>query len=148
MLLSLWGSHHGWYKITSPFHCLPKIHIWVACPVLCLNHPRVPNSCQIPGKKSSTHFTILLQDRLKKLKSEHGKVQLGNITVDMVCFWYWLFMDCFSRVSFIDWSKILNGVYPRSLVGWEGWLECFGKHHCLTRRRYTCNYVWFYDTII
>ncbi|MCD7458652.1 hypothetical protein HAX54_038821 [Datura stramonium] len=24
------------------------------------------------------------QDRLKKLKSEHGKVQLGNITVDMV----------------------------------------------------------------
>jgi citrate synthase len=28
------------------------------------------------------------QDRLKKLKSEHGKVQLGNITVDMVCFWY------------------------------------------------------------
>jgi hypothetical protein len=28
---------------------------------------------------------ILLQDRLKKLKSEHGKVQLGNITVDMVC---------------------------------------------------------------
>jgi citrate synthase len=44
----------------------------------------VPNSCQIPGKKSSTHFTILLQDRLKKLKSEHGKVQLGNITVDMV----------------------------------------------------------------
>ncbi|KAJ6750564.1 hypothetical protein OIU85_001136 [Salix viminalis] len=24
------------------------------------------------------------QERLKKLKSEHGKVQLGNITVDMV----------------------------------------------------------------
>lgn len=26
----------------------------------------------------------LFQERLKKLKSEHGKVQLGNITADMV----------------------------------------------------------------
>lgn len=33
--------------------------------------------------KYSIHFT-LSQERLKKLKSEHGKVQLGNITVDMV----------------------------------------------------------------
>ena len=27
---------------------------------------------------------MLSQERLKKLRSEHGKVQLGNITVDMV----------------------------------------------------------------
>lgn len=26
----------------------------------------------------------MLQERLKKLKAEHGKIQLGNITVDMV----------------------------------------------------------------
>lgn len=31
-----------------------------------------------------TDFVVLLQERLKKLKSEHGKTQLGNITVDMV----------------------------------------------------------------
>ncbi|GJN19261.1 hypothetical protein PR202_gb06516 [Eleusine coracana subsp. coracana] len=31
-----------------------------------------------------TYSNIFLQDRLKKLKSEHGKVQLGNISVDMV----------------------------------------------------------------
>nr|GMD62231.1 citrate synthase, mitochondrial [Ipomoea batatas]GMD65223.1 citrate synthase, mitochondrial [Ipomoea batatas]GMD71772.1 citrate synthase, mitochondrial [Ipomoea batatas] len=26
----------------------------------------------------------MFQERLKKIKSQHGKVQLGNITVDMV----------------------------------------------------------------
>jgi len=34
--------------------------------------------------ENSTYSTVSLQDRLKKLKSEHGKVQLGNINVDMV----------------------------------------------------------------
>lgn len=42
-----------------------------------------------------SHFTyssrrpfilFLLQERLKKLKAEHGKVQLGNVTTDMVRF--------------------------------------------------------------
>lgn len=32
----------------------------------------------------STLFILLSQERLKKIKSEYGKVQLGNINVDMV----------------------------------------------------------------
>ena len=40
--------------------------------------------------ENSTYSTVSLQDRLKKLKSEHGKVQLGNITVDMVWIYHHL----------------------------------------------------------
>lgn len=47
-----------------------------------------------------TEFS-LLQDRLKKLKSEHGKVQLGNITVDMV-YWHALkFIASFFHMIFV-----------------------------------------------
>ena len=40
--------------------------------------------------ENSTYSTVFLQDRLKKLKSEHGKVQLGNINVDMVWIYHYL----------------------------------------------------------
>ncbi|CAG7896750.1 unnamed protein product [Brassica rapa] len=39
---------------------------------------------QIDLKSQLQELIPKQQDRLKKLKSEHGKVQLGNITVDMV----------------------------------------------------------------
>ena len=51
--------------------------------------------------ENSTYSTVSLQDRLKKLKSEHGKVQLGNINVDMVCIYHYLIsMD--SSVAFLE----------------------------------------------
>ena len=51
--------------------------------------------------ENSTYSTVFLQDRLKKLKSEHGKVQLGNITVDMVWIYHHLIsMD--SSVAFLE----------------------------------------------
>lgn len=54
----------------------------------------------------------MLQERLKKLKSEHGKVQLGNITVDMV------------KMSF-------NGP-PSCLIHWQsGQLTVFLKSYWL-----------------
>ena len=45
---------------------------------------------------------FLFQERLKKIKKEHGNVQLGNITVDMVLFYlkslfiFWTY-SCFFK---------------------------------------------------
>jgi hypothetical protein len=49
--------------------------------------------------QSLIYYIVFLQDRLKKRKSEHGKVQLGNITVNMVCNCQTKSMD--TSVSFV-----------------------------------------------
>ncbi|KAL2465144.1 Citrate synthase 4 [Abeliophyllum distichum] len=46
--------------------------------------PQVQNSSDLELHSQLKEFIPEQQKRLKKLKSEHGKVQLGNITVDMV----------------------------------------------------------------
>jgi hypothetical protein len=58
------------------------------------------------GLQSPIYYFVFLQDRLKKLKSEHGKVQLGNITVDMVCSYQTISMD--TSVSFVGptWTNL------------------------------------------
>lgn len=49
-------------------------------------------------------FFIWFQERLKKVKSELGKAQLGNITVDMVVFmlilaWWYFSCPSFKRIQ-------------------------------------------------
>nr|ANW46676.1 citrate synthase mitochondrial [Annona cherimola] len=83
------------------------------------------------------------QDRLKKLKSEHGKVQLGNITVDMVLggmrgmtglLWETSLLDPdegirFRGLSIPECQKVLPAAHPGGEPLPEGllWLLLTGK---------------------
>ncbi|KMZ69096.1 Citrate (Si)-synthase [Zostera marina] len=83
------------------------------------------------------------QERLKKLKSEHGKVQLGNITVDMVLggmrgmtglLWETSLLDPdegirFRGLSIPECQKVLPGAHPEGEPLPEGllWLLLTGK---------------------
>lgn len=81
---------------------------------------------------------FLFQDRLKKLKSQHGTVPVGNITVDMVC----ILKESrrHSQLIYIIHSTIWN-IFERYSVEWEGWLVYSGKPHCLMQKRYA--YIYF-----
>jgi citrate synthase len=79
--------------------------------------------------ETNTYSTLLLQDRLKKLKSEHGKVQLGNINVDMVWISHYQmstdtsgsFLECICILTYYVklFLQVLGGM--RGMIGmlWE-----------------------------
>lgn len=84
------------------------------------------------------------QERLKKIKSEYGKVQLGNITVDMVHVCLALFFSPFPQtrlmllrknyksinVLFVNCEKVLGGMRGMTGLLWEtSLLDADEVHH-------------------